>query len=188
MFEESYCNMVKRLAKPGEEILKSLTSEKVHMWHMATGISGEAGEIVEAVEINSTRPMSEIIKHLTEELGDLTFYLHGFCQGLDLPVPKGRTWPCQNLGRLATNVSVSASKLLDYTKKACVYNKHVDIELFYDLIQEIADYISCICSMIKVMEQDVRSQNQYKLSVKRYPRGYSDKAAQERADKDGERA
>lgn len=44
-----YREMVLVLAKPGADIVATLTSEDAHLLHMAVGISGEAGELLDAV-------------------------------------------------------------------------------------------------------------------------------------------
>jgi hypothetical protein len=46
----NYTHMVKVLAKPGADIVASLTPETAHLLHMAVGVSGEAGELLDAVE------------------------------------------------------------------------------------------------------------------------------------------
>jgi NTP pyrophosphatase (non-canonical NTP hydrolase) len=76
--------MVDLLSKPGEEILKTLTPEKVEAWHMATGISGEAGELLDAVKkmVIYNRPEDRL--NLIEELGDIEFYLQGIRKVFDI--------------------------------------------------------------------------------------------------------
>ena len=107
---------VRRLAKPGEEILKSLDSNQCHMLHMAVGIAGEAGELLDAIKkaVIYQKPLD--LENVIEELGDLEFYMEGL-------------------------------------RQAC-----------------------------KVTRSQVISSNTSKLSI-RYENGYSDQAAQQRADK-----
>ena len=79
--------MVRGLAKPGEEILKTLTPGMVHAWHMATGMSGEAGEILDFIKKLAiyNKPLdAAAIDKLNEELGDLEFYLEGVRQAFSL--------------------------------------------------------------------------------------------------------
>lgn len=72
--------MVRLLAKSGAEILASLTPEKCHMWHMASCVAGEAGELFDpikrhifyGVELDIHSP-----KGIVKEAGDLLFYLQG---------------------------------------------------------------------------------------------------------------
>ena len=44
----NFKDMVAALVKPGEDIVQSLTAEKANVWHLATGVSGEAGELLDA--------------------------------------------------------------------------------------------------------------------------------------------
>lgn len=82
MTATTHSEMVKILSKPGEEILKQLTPEKVAAWHMITGISGEAGELTDAVKKNVIYNKTLDLKNVIEELGDLEFYLEGLRQVL----------------------------------------------------------------------------------------------------------
>ena len=72
--------MVSQLAKSGDLIASELSPQKAHLWHMATGVAGEAGEILDAVKKVAiyNKPMDR--ENLLEELGDLEFYLEGLRQ------------------------------------------------------------------------------------------------------------
>jgi NTP pyrophosphatase (non-canonical NTP hydrolase) len=76
----SHAEMVQALAKPGEDILKELTPERVAAVHMIIGISGESGELTDAVKkwIVYEKPIDK--ENLKEELGDLEFYMEGLRQ------------------------------------------------------------------------------------------------------------
>jgi NTP pyrophosphatase (non-canonical NTP hydrolase) len=113
---ETYSDMVGRLKKDGAEILATLTAEQADAIHMVLGISGEAGELVDAVKKWAIYRKELDYANVIEELGDLMFYMEGLMQ---------------NVG---------------------------------------------------VTRKEVEIRNQAKLG-KRYEKGYSDKAAQERADK-----
>lgn len=78
----SHANMVGLLAKPGTAIAEQLTAENAHLLHMAVGISGEAGEIIDAVKKAAVynKPLDR--QNLIEELGDLEFYIEGLRQGI----------------------------------------------------------------------------------------------------------
>lgn len=114
--ENKHHEMVSRNTKSGDEIISSLNGDKMHLLHMAVGISGEAGELLDAIKKASVynKPLDR--ENVLEELGDIEFYLQGMRQGLG------------------------------------------------------------------ITREDVLLCNVNKLS-KRYPKGYTDKAAQERADK-----
>lgn len=80
---KAHQDMVRGLAKPGEEILKTLSPGMVHAWHMSTGMAGEAGEILDFVKKLAiyNKPLDEKARDkLIEELGDLEFYIEGLRQ------------------------------------------------------------------------------------------------------------
>ena len=80
----SHEEMVDALIKPGEDILKDLTPESVEAWHMATGTSGEAGELLDAVKKYAiyNRPIDR--ENVVEELGDIEFYMQGLRKKLGI--------------------------------------------------------------------------------------------------------
>lgn len=79
-----YQDMVKTLAKSGEAILKNLTPEKAHIWHMVTGIVGEAGELIDAVKKHVVYGQELDINNVIEEKGDIEFYMEGLRQALNI--------------------------------------------------------------------------------------------------------
>ena len=76
--------MVAGLAKRGQAIIDELTPNKAHVVHMAIGISGEAGELLDAIKkyVMYNKPLDR--ENAVEELGDLEFYLEGIRQGLGI--------------------------------------------------------------------------------------------------------
>lgn len=70
-------DMVAGLAKPGEAILATLTPEKIHLLHMAVGISGEAGELLDAIKKFVVYNKDLDVENVIEELGDMEFYMEG---------------------------------------------------------------------------------------------------------------
>ena len=79
-----YQEMVAALAKPGEKIAAELTADDAHLIHMAIGISGEAGELLDAIKKRAVYRKDLDRENVIEELGDLEFYLEGLRQGLGL--------------------------------------------------------------------------------------------------------
>jgi len=79
-----HSEMVKALCKKGEDIIAELTPKKAHVWHMATGIVGEAGELSEAVKKFVIYGKDLDRENAKEELGDLEFYMAGIRQGLGI--------------------------------------------------------------------------------------------------------
>lgn len=76
--------MVTALVKPGKEILASVSALDCHNLHMAVGISGEAGELLDAVKKSVIYRKQLDIKNVIEELGDLEFYMAGLRLGLNI--------------------------------------------------------------------------------------------------------
>ncbi len=80
----NHSDMVAQLAKPGETIAAEITGEDAHLLHMLVGISGEAGELLDAVKksVIYRKPIDR--DNVVEELGDLEFYMEGLRQGLGI--------------------------------------------------------------------------------------------------------
>lgn len=74
---EEHKLLVAALAKPGEDIVDSLTPDGAHLLHMAVGIAGESGELLDAIKkaVIYCKPID--IENVVEELGDLEFYMEG---------------------------------------------------------------------------------------------------------------
>jgi len=77
-------DMVKNLAKDGQQILDSITPLKMHKIHMAMGVAGEAGEIIDAVKKEVAYNKEQDRMNIIEELGDLEFYMAGLRQAYDI--------------------------------------------------------------------------------------------------------
>lgn len=84
MTQINHNEMVTALVKSGDAIISSLTPEKAHVLHMAIGISGESGELLDAIKkhVIYNKPIDR--ENVIEELGDLEFYMEGLRQGLDI--------------------------------------------------------------------------------------------------------
>lgn len=82
--EQMHAEMVSVLVKHGDWILSELTGEKVDLWHAATGVSGEAGELLDAIKkhVVYNKPLDR--QNIVEELGDMEFYMEQLRQRLDI--------------------------------------------------------------------------------------------------------
>jgi NTP pyrophosphatase (non-canonical NTP hydrolase) len=69
--------LVAALVKPGEIIKQELTPTDAHLWHMATGVAGEAGELLDAIKKIVIYRKPADLPNIKEELGDLEFFLEG---------------------------------------------------------------------------------------------------------------
>jgi NTP pyrophosphatase (non-canonical NTP hydrolase) len=102
------------------------------------------------------KPVKDIFDQLTEEKADL---IHA-----------------------AMLIAGEAGELLDAVKKHVVYNKPLDRENCVEEMGDLEFGMSYMRKLLGVSREQIQLLNQEKLT-KRYEKGYSDKAAAERADK-----
>ena len=76
--------MVDALAKPGKDIKEQITPEDCHLLHMAVGVSGEAGELLDAIKKKAIYRKELDRQNVIEELGDLEFYMQGLRAALGI--------------------------------------------------------------------------------------------------------
>lgn len=171
-----YIAFVQSRAKPGADILATLTAEKTHLLHMAVGISGEAAEFFESkTEVNSR-----------EEAGDLLFYITGATFALpswsdsDWQEARSATRTDKFAGSYAhESVVLAAGDFLDLVKKYTVYNKPFEETVIKEALIEVLYQLGTYYGD----ELDLALDENVAKLTKRYATGYSDAAAQERADK-----
>jgi NTP pyrophosphatase (non-canonical NTP hydrolase) len=79
---DEYVLMVASLTKSGTSILAELTPQEANLWHMGTGVSGEAGELLDAIKaaVIYRKPLD--VDNVIEELGDLEFFMEGLRQAI----------------------------------------------------------------------------------------------------------
>jgi NTP pyrophosphatase (non-canonical NTP hydrolase) len=72
-----YSLFVDSLCKPGIDILVQMQPAEAHLVHMAMGVSGEAGELLDAIKKAAIyrKPLDR--ENVLEECGDLLFYIQG---------------------------------------------------------------------------------------------------------------
>lgn len=73
----TYHDFVKSITKSGADIVHTTTPESAHLNHMALGIAGEAGELVDAIKKATIYNKPLDLPNVKEEVGDLLFYLAG---------------------------------------------------------------------------------------------------------------
>lgn len=79
-----YVAFVKSRCKPGKEIKGDLTASGAHLLHMAVGVSGEAGELLDAIKKHAIYRKGVDLENIAEELGDLLFYMTGLASALGM--------------------------------------------------------------------------------------------------------
>lgn len=82
--EAIHKDMVSRLCKKGEEIIDEMTPQQAHLLHMAIGVAGEAGELLDAFKKYVIYNKELDFLNVVEELGDLEFYMEGIRQELSI--------------------------------------------------------------------------------------------------------
>lgn len=170
-----YDQMVRNLFKP-------MDTQAATVLHAAVGIAGEVAELLVA---NS-------IENLVEEMGDIEFYIEAAFQATggrnfeEIVVEGHDMAHHQVFSTVGIAMSVSAGRLLDFVKKAWVYNQDLNLRAVrYELLR-LQLMLGAMRELLSVQLVDVLGANQAKLG-KRYPEGvYTDRDAQQRADKQGE--
>lgn len=73
--DKGYSEFVAGLARDPEEIYKELTLHKVELNHAASGLAGEAGEVLDLIKkhVNTGKPLNK--EALFKEMGDVEFYM-----------------------------------------------------------------------------------------------------------------
>jgi len=79
-----HAQLVRDLKKPAHDIFKDISPRSLDLIHMIMGISGEAGELLDAVKKATIYNKPLDIANIREELGDLEFYMEGLRQILGL--------------------------------------------------------------------------------------------------------
>lgn len=80
MINITHPHLVATLKKPPFEIVGELTPAKADLIHMAMGISGEAGELLDCIKKHVIYGKELDKENLKEELGDLEFFMEGLRQ------------------------------------------------------------------------------------------------------------
>lgn len=75
--QEDHAELVATLEKAPDAIIASLSPDMVSVWHMATGVATEAGELLDAAKKFAIYNRDLDRENLVEELGDLEFYMQG---------------------------------------------------------------------------------------------------------------
>lgn len=102
IIDHEHNQMVAALCKPGSDIVDNMTPDDAALLHMAIGICGEAGELLDAVKksVIYRKPLDR--DNVIEELGDLEFYMAGLRQCVSV----GReTVLSANIRKLSTRYS-----------------------------------------------------------------------------------
>lgn len=172
--------MVAGLKKPGADILATLTPEKVDAWHMASCIVGEGAELFDAVR-------NQDAENVLEEIGDNQFYIEGLRQIYNITrqetIDAVENDEIRGLKISQFDIPMFAGNVFDAVKKHLIYNKEFNRP---ELVKALGMYdLAIAAAAIKfgISYQQALAHNIAKLGARYKGHQYSDKAAQERADK-----
>ena len=175
--EVNFEKMVSELAKDGHAIIDGLTFESAHLWHMATGLAGEVGELIENHILQGS------YENRIEELGDIEFYYEGVRAVFDLDKQTSSYNVPDTLDRELLKLSVASNSLLDAVKKYAIYEKPLNRLQLINSMFEIRNGLTNIYYTFSIERSIVIDANIKKLSV-RYSAGkFTNEDAQNRADK-----
>jgi len=79
-----YSNMVSQLKRSPSLIASEITDSKMDAIHMALGIGGESGELVDVIKKWVAYGTELDLDNVIKEMGDLEFYLEGLRQCLNI--------------------------------------------------------------------------------------------------------
>ena len=82
--QADHSSLVCTLVKDPVDILDSLDYEKINLIHAILGVSGEAGELLDAIKKHCIYNKPLDVENVIEELGDLEFYLEQLRQILNI--------------------------------------------------------------------------------------------------------
>jgi NTP pyrophosphatase (non-canonical NTP hydrolase) len=80
----NYSAFVETLVKEGQDIIDDLDPSSAHLLHMAVGVAGEAGELLDAIKKMAIYKKPLDVENVIEELGDLYFYMQGIQNALEI--------------------------------------------------------------------------------------------------------
>lgn len=84
MIEQTFNEQVEALIKPASEIINETTPLKAHLSHMVFGVTGEVGELVDALKKHCIYNKEIDMENVVEELGDIEFFLEGIRRALKI--------------------------------------------------------------------------------------------------------
>lgn len=180
-----YADFVKALKKPGDDIIVTLTGQQADLLHMAIGLSGEVAELLEPFSASYQFPEVLIDRaNVIEELGDIEFFLEGIYENVGR---KRHYWIALDAesGRrsLIEDLVIYSGKVLDAVKRHAIYGKELDREELDGAVEDFENTLSALYHVLGVDRNEVINHNVNKLSTRYASLSYSDKQAQDRADK-----
>ena len=161
----AHANMVSELAKSGEEIRSSITTAKWSLLVEAFREGVTAGNKVDAVK-------KQVVYNKAATLVAAEQFNHP-----DMTAEQA------HLIHMALGIFGEAAELMDAVFTSVGGHYELDMENVIEELGDIEFYMEGFRQGIETTREEILDENIQKLNVRRYPDGYSDQAAQERADK-----
>lgn len=184
-----YPTFVAGLKKPGDAIVSSLTPEKADAWHMGSCIPGEVGELFDCLKVHFEGGELDR-ENLVEELGDIEFYMEGLRAPLGLAGSDTLSYGAPLVeGKFTSPLAVLhllpglAANVFDISKRWYIYGKDLDLEGLRAAMGALDLAIGNLRDYFGIRREDVLAANVTKLGTRYQTLAYSDKEAQDRADK-----
>lgn len=149
--------------------------------HSALGICSEWFELFESI--------IDLYNNVEEEIGDFAFFAEGLAMqfGSTLGLENARARRTMSFGGVITepfSILIASRGAMNRISSACkarwIYGR--EVEHVGSMFTELGTFIASLCKACGLSVEQVLEANIAKLR-KRYPQGYSDQAANERADK-----
>ena len=156
-----------------------------HLAHMAMGVTGEFGEVVEMIKKHTIygKPLDR--KGLIREVGDICWYVTGFAWKLNVPshflevgVSFGTT---VRLPAPDTEFMVAITSLAATNAASLIETEEGNIEAAYESILILAELVGMVCGRFNLDIEEVLAVNDAKLAA-RYDQAFDAKQAIDRKD------
>lgn len=134
----TYQQFVAMICKPGSQILIQLTPSQAHQWHMAAGVSGEAGELLDALKKHCIYQKPLDVENVKEEIGDILFYLTGLLNELGMTLDECLKANHDKLTKRYPNFVYTNEDALKRADKMEVVEEKKDVDSIDD---ELADVV-----------------------------------------------
>ena len=85
-----YTDFVAALKKDGADIRDSMTADQADLIHMCLGLTGEVGELVDAIKKYIVYGKGKDMENIIEEMGDIEFFLEGFRTNPEIGISRNK--------------------------------------------------------------------------------------------------
>jgi NTP pyrophosphatase (non-canonical NTP hydrolase) len=148
-------------------------SNKLNYSHMALGLAGEIGELVECIGTDLKFNIDKA--NLGEEIGDLYWYLANYANMRNIEIPETLQVDVPNVECLDFLI-IKIGELVDVIKRYMAYNKEFDRTKEVLLVCDVRLALQVVENTYQLDGADIRARNIAKLKA-RFPEKFSDHLA-----------